>query len=173
MEDMDLRVQRATDSLLENERLTADLDDEAANVLLNWGLKRATEIVNQTGNMNESQAYEFLGPRLKAVQRMLRATSRWISFQGHQERKLDQLENIYRQASIVYGQIGSEEDDLDPERATGQTWLEEPGLGEFLIESSQISGEISDMINALRQITEAHLAFVYDGASNDATEEQE
>jgi len=173
MEDVDLRIQQVTESLLDNERLTADLDDEAAKVLLDWGLDRATEIVNQTGNMNEHQAYEFLGPRLKAVRRMLSATNRWISCQGHQQSELEQLEKIYRQATIVYGQIGPEEADLDPEGVTGHTWLEERGLGRFIAESSQITGDTAGMIEALRQITETYLAFEYEGAVDDSTEEQE
>ncbi len=173
MEDVDLRVQQATESLLGNEGLTADLDDEAAKALLDWGLDRATEIATRTGSMNELQAYEYLSPRLKALRRMLRASNCWISVQGQQESVLDQLEKIYRQAAIVYDRIGPEEDTLDPEWASSQTWFEELELGGFLTESSQITGEPTEMIKTLRKITETYLMFEYDGAIDDATEEQE
>ena len=36
-EEIRRRVERAAESILENERLTADLDDQAADFLLDWG----------------------------------------------------------------------------------------------------------------------------------------
>jgi len=173
MEELDLRVQQATESLLENESLTADLDDEAAKVLIDWGLDRATEIAARTGRMNDSLAHDYLVPRLKAVRRMLRATNRWISDQSHQESKLDQLGKIFRQATVVYDRVGPEEDAFDPEGVAGQTWFSELEWRTLFTEASQISGEPAEMINALRQITEAYLVSDYDGAINDTTKEQE
>ena len=48
MAEIQQRIQRAAESILENEALSADLDDDAAKLLLDWGVKRAEQIAIQT-----------------------------------------------------------------------------------------------------------------------------
>jgi hypothetical protein len=48
MYEVSQRIERAAESILENERLTADLDDAAAQVLIDWGLACAELIAGST-----------------------------------------------------------------------------------------------------------------------------
>jgi hypothetical protein len=59
--------------LLENEALTADLVDEAARRLLDWGIARATAILREGGGASEeTQA------RLAALRRRMREIARQV-----------------------------------------------------------------------------------------------
>lgn len=96
-EEIVQRTQRAAESILENEALTADLDDTAADVLLNWGITRAKQIAGQTIAMDAVQAEEALYLPLRALRKMLRAANQWA--RDPQERNLGRF---LKQAAIVY-----------------------------------------------------------------------
>ncbi|MCS7179379.1 MAG: hypothetical protein RML46_08925 [Anaerolineae bacterium] len=69
--DEDLRS--AVERLLDDEALTADLVDEAARCLLNWGIAQATAMVRETGALTEeTQA------RLAALRRQMRTLAREV-----------------------------------------------------------------------------------------------
>jgi hypothetical protein len=99
------RTDRAAQSLLENERLTADLNDEAANELLNWAIACARMIAKDTVNLNDQEAEAVMSPRLRAMQRLMRGVNQWITRQQEQdvEGSANALNTILEQATVVYG----------------------------------------------------------------------
>jgi len=101
------RVRRVSESLLENERLTADLDDSAAQVLLDWALNLGSWIAQGTANVeDDEQAEEAMYPRLRAIRRMMRSINLWVSSQQNrdQEGSREALNRILEQAQVIYGQ---------------------------------------------------------------------
>lgn len=100
------RIHRVAESLLENERLTSDLDDSAAKELLNWGLSVGERIVQGTADVDDDeQAEQVMYPRLRATRRMMRSVNLWIASQrqGDAEGRDKALNSILEQASIIYG----------------------------------------------------------------------
>ncbi len=102
------RIQRTAESILENEALTAGLDDDAAKFLLNWGVERAQVIASETIEMDDAQAEEAMYQPLRALRKMLRAANNWAT--DPQERNLGR---IMKQAEIVYGSSPSENQQAD------------------------------------------------------------
>ena len=92
------RIQRAAESILVNEALSADLDDDAAKILLDWGLTRTQQIVGQTIEMDQFQAEEAIYLPMRALRKMLRNANKWAMDPGE-----NYLEKIFEQASVVYG----------------------------------------------------------------------
>jgi hypothetical protein len=100
------RVKRVAESLLDNERLTSDLDDSAAKELLDWGLSIARQIAQGTADVDDDeQAEQAMYPRLRATRRMMRAVNLWIVNQreGDIEGRDQAFDNILEQASVIYG----------------------------------------------------------------------
>jgi hypothetical protein len=100
------RIDRVAESILDNERLTADLDDSAAKELLDWGLAAAKQIVQGTADVDDDdQAQAAMYPRLRATRRMMRAVNIWVTKEreGDVEGSTRALDRILEQASIVYG----------------------------------------------------------------------
>ena len=106
MYDVTHRVNRAVESILENEALTADLDDSAAKVLLDWGIACARQIAQSTAALDDSRAEEPLSSRLRAVRRLMRRVNRWAAGrpQMDAEDSAGLLADIVEQAAIIYGQ---------------------------------------------------------------------
>jgi hypothetical protein len=101
------RVNRAAESILENESLTADLNDEAAKVLLDWGVARAKEIANGTIEiLDEEQAEEAMYAQMRALRRILRTTNQWATKINTIDREYGEsaLATIIEQAAILFGQ---------------------------------------------------------------------
>ena len=99
------RLQRAAENILGNERLTADLDDAAAEVSLKWGLDWAAAAVSETAAMEAEQAEFYLSPRLKALRRMLRQVNIWMRDRADSpaEKQAERLGKIYQQALLARG----------------------------------------------------------------------
>ena len=105
-EKLQERTDRVAESILDNERLTADLDDPTAKELLDWGLATARQIVQDTADIDDDdQAQEAMYPRLRAVRRIMRAVNIWLANEreGDMERSTQALDRIFEQASILYG----------------------------------------------------------------------
>jgi hypothetical protein len=92
------RLQRVTESILENEALTANLDDEAAKVLLDWGVTLAQQIISETMELDEANAEEITYQPLRALRKMLRQINNWAAAP-----EISGLEKIIEQAGITYG----------------------------------------------------------------------
>jgi hypothetical protein len=107
MDFLALRLKRAAESILENESLAADLKDEAATVLLDWGVACAKEITYGTaGILDETRAEEAMYPRMRALRRMLRAINNWAAKASltNREYGAEILTEIIEHASGVYGE---------------------------------------------------------------------
>jgi hypothetical protein len=103
---IDRRIRRVAQSILDNERLTADLDDPAAQELLDWGLSIARRIAQGTADVeDDEQAEQAMYPRLHATRRLMRAVNRWIASQREKdaEGQEEALDTILEQASVIYG----------------------------------------------------------------------
>jgi hypothetical protein len=106
MDSILVRVNRAAESILENESLTADLDDEAAKVLLGWGVARAKEITYRTIEiLDEMQAEEAVYLQMRALRRILRTVNKWVAKANANEIHYGEsaLNKIILEAGIMYG----------------------------------------------------------------------
>jgi len=92
------RIQRAVESILGNETLTADLDDEAARELLDWGVTLAQQIASDTAGMDDAAAEEAMYQPMRALRKMVRAINQWTL-----EPNEIRLKKIIEQASVIYG----------------------------------------------------------------------
>lgn len=107
------RINRAAESILGNERLTADLDDAAANALLNWGVACAEMIAGSTAGLNDAEAEKVLSLRLRSTRRLMRSVNKWIAKRGEMdaEGSAELLAKIVEQATVIYGEAFALPDD--------------------------------------------------------------
>ncbi|MBN1993941.1 MAG: hypothetical protein JW953_14675 [Anaerolineae bacterium] len=103
LEELARRINRAAESILENEQLTADLDDAAAKELLNWGIAWAKLIAQRTGDLDDSKAQAAMSPQLQATRRLMRAVNKWVVNQqeGDTEGSAAALAQIIEQANLI------------------------------------------------------------------------
>ena len=99
MDDLEKRRNQAASSILENEGLTADLDDEIADELLNWGLALAEQIVMGSQDLDDEEAEEAMYTPMKALRKMLRAINKWLNSGDD-----TYLETILKQTPLIYGE---------------------------------------------------------------------
>ena len=92
------RLRRAAESILENEALTANLDDDAAAVLLDWGVTLAKRIAASAAGLDDAAFEEATYPRMRALRKMLRYINRWAPAPDSRG-----LEKIITQAETTYG----------------------------------------------------------------------
>jgi len=106
VDELAQRATRAAESILENESLTADLDDVAANVLIEWGVACAKMIVQSTASLDSAQAEEAMAPRLRAIRQLMRAVNNWTANQRGMDAEANaaSLARIIEQAAIMYGE---------------------------------------------------------------------
>jgi hypothetical protein len=99
------RINRAVESILENESLTADLDDAAAKVLLDWGIACANMIARSTASLNDIEVEDIMSPRMRATRRLMRLVNRRVSRQSHTDAGggTTLLTKVIEQATIIYG----------------------------------------------------------------------
>jgi len=104
MNDLTGRVNRAVEGILENEALTTDLDDDAAKILLDWGIACAKMIAQDTAGLNDVEAQKATSPRLRATRRLMRLVNRWVPKrqQTDAEGSATLLTKIIEQAAIIY-----------------------------------------------------------------------
>ena len=76
------RIQRAVESVLENEGLVDGLDEGSATALQDWGIANVKKIVLETSDLNDEQAEESMYPRMKASRGLIRAVRVWIEHEG-------------------------------------------------------------------------------------------
>ena len=99
------RAKRAAESILENESLTADLDDQAAKVLLDWGTTCARTIATSTSGLSAAQGQEAMDVRLRAVRQFMRSVNGWAAEQQGIDAagRAARLAEVIEQAAIAYG----------------------------------------------------------------------
>lgn len=104
-EKLAYRMDRSAERILGNESLTAYLDDDTADILIDWGLICAQKIVQRTDGMEDSEAEEAMYGPMRATRRLMRAVNRWVanreSLSAEEQEAL--LSDIIAQAGIIYG----------------------------------------------------------------------
>lgn len=134
------RINQAVESLLDDETLTSELDDVAADTLIEWGSALAKQIILQTSGMDERAAETFILPRLGNARRLMRQVNHWIS---NLEEKINSpdtasaLEEILYLAGLIYPNF------QPPSREKQQAFLRE-----------SFSNNHSELIIKLRSLVE-------------------
>jgi hypothetical protein len=104
MGEISERESRVAESILENESLTSDLEDSAAEVLLDWGIACAKQVVRDNCSLDDAAAEEAMAPRLRAVRQLMRAVNRWIADPNPSAENMAlRLTEIVGQAALIYG----------------------------------------------------------------------
>jgi hypothetical protein len=156
MNDVDRRINRAAEAILTNERLTADLDDEPAQLLLNWGLAWAQMIAESTAGLDKAAAKSIMKPRLKALRRLMRTVNRWAGARESMDAAADRvlLSKVYERALLAATASAS---------PNGQT------LEWFVDEAGAFRGAPIELITDLRAATEIAVGLKDDpsGASHE------
>lgn len=104
MDKITQRKKEAVESILENESLTEDLDDQAAQLLINWGITCAEKSVLSSQMLDNETAEEMLTIKLRAVRRLMRLVNKWgikLSEKNSQF-NFEMFSQILGQAQIVY-----------------------------------------------------------------------
>ena len=136
------RIEKAAQSILENEKLTADLDDDAAQVLLDWGIASAKRIVQGTLGLDDMEAEDAMYQPMRANRRLMRGVNKLVSrFEIlKKEGQFEALEKIISQAGVIYG------DDYVPPTPDQQST--------FLSETVELIADIPQWIAKLRSFVE-------------------
>lgn len=111
MDELTQRERQAIESILDNEALTANLDDAAAQVLLDWGTAYARQAAQHTTGLDDADA--VLEEKLQATQRLMRAVNHRFDpatlaqfetdpqAQAQADHRL--LRQVFEQTSIILG----------------------------------------------------------------------
>jgi hypothetical protein len=140
MDEIEQMIRNAEEALLGNERLTSDLDDTAANVLLDWGITMVKKAIFETAAQGPPDLMEAVDSRLSGNRKMLQQASQLATSRTAVglERQLNVYEKLVRYAAAAYG-----EDIPLPEPDQAQM---------FLQRSFELPAE--DFIVALREFLE-------------------
>jgi hypothetical protein len=117
------REQRIAGALRGNERLTAGLDDSAAESLLEWGLEMGHRIVRDTAGLEDDDAEDVLQPRVRAVRRLMMAVAEAVSAAG-----APVGEDWLDQAAVALGDAFAPPDAAE-QRALAAEWGAATGQG--------------------------------------------
>ncbi|MBD2040838.1 hypothetical protein [Microcoleus sp. FACHB-672] len=125
-EPLTQRMNLAAESLLDNEALTAQLDEPAASALLDWGLACVKLIVRDTADLDEEAAETFIAPKLRAVRLLMRSVNQWVTTGEDRDDRAGEssLNEILEQAAKIYPNY------QPPNKAQQQALLKQPLLEE-------------------------------------------
>ena len=153
MKDVDRRLQKAAESILNNELLTADLDDDAARLLIDWGVAWAQMIAESTTGLDKAAARAISKPRLKATRRMMRTVNRWVSGRDSMDSAADRvlLGKIYDRALLA---------------VSGSASVDERRRDQFLERAAVLRGAPTDLVPGLRSEVEIATGLKSDIALN-------
>lgn len=76
-QDYQQRLQAAIENLLGNASLTGQLDDDAAQVLIDWGIAWTRQVFIDTTNDDLVPQDQALEVRLRTLRRFMRQVNRW------------------------------------------------------------------------------------------------
>ena len=110
---LEQRERRAAESILENESLTADLDDKTAKELIDWGIAGAKTAAQGTAGLDDEQADEIISEHLRATRHMMRSVNKLVSKRA--EIDVDEiaqlLDKINEQITTIYGKDNLPQED--------------------------------------------------------------
>ena len=104
MDILSNRIQRAVESVLENESLVSGLDDVAASALQDWGIQNVKRIAEETGDLDDERAEEAMYPKMKASRSLMRAVRVWIEHEAESsaEERAKLWAKIEKKAQALY-----------------------------------------------------------------------
>lgn len=111
------RIESVSESILSNEAFTAQFEDDAADILINWALKRAEFIVSDTIGLNDAAAEKVMYPRMKALRRIAKYAGK-LAF--GEEDLTELVGRIVEKAHDVYGV-----DFIIPDQAAQNAFVEQ------------------------------------------------
>ncbi|MBT3315752.1 MAG: hypothetical protein HN390_14180 [Anaerolineae bacterium] len=106
MDLLSKRIQKAAESVLENEGLVSGLDESTAALLQDWGIKNVKRIAEETGDLSDEHAEEAMYPKMKASRRLMRAIRVWVQREkeSSQEEKDQLWLKLEKMAQALYGE---------------------------------------------------------------------
>lgn len=121
-DSLTLRINRAAESLLDNETLTADLDDAIAQSLIDWGLACSQSIATATRGLDDQAAETYISPKLRAVRLLMRQVNQWVARSGEMDEQTSaaSLRELIELAASIYP------DYQQPDNESQQAFLREP-----------------------------------------------
>jgi hypothetical protein len=121
---LEQRVRRAAESILENESLTAGLDDATAKELLDWGVACAEAIAQETAGLDDDEAEIVIEPRLRATRGLMRRVRQWVvnRHEMDPEAGVELMSEIIEQAAIIYQDFMPPDD--NQREVFGRQWLD-------------------------------------------------
>lgn len=138
MQNLQLRLRMAAESILDNESLRGGLtSEEASSALLNWGISCAEQMVFETADLDDESADDVIYPRMRALRKMLGAIKELVNLPGGSEKKQALLLEIFKYAQLVYGNLWHA-----PEQIGDKMWL------------IFLTGSDADLINGIRLMIE-------------------
>ncbi len=78
-----LPLHAAIESILENASLTADLDDEAADALIEWGISCVRKVYLDAAGREDTE--DFVYQQMRAIRKMMRAINKWAARRGESD----------------------------------------------------------------------------------------
>ncbi len=132
---LESRITKVVESILDNEALTNNLDDSAAKVFINWAVEKSEEIARSTEGMDDVSADEIMYPRLKAIRSIGRYIDNW---EGNPH---EVLENLIHQIQVIFGEEftppkKSEKEDFLNKYQNEELSVVILGLKDFLLDRS-------------------------------------
>ena len=99
------RIQRAVESVLENESLLGGLDEDAAQALQDWGIQNVKRIAEDTGNLDDEHAEEAMYPKMKASRSLMKSVRIWIEHEreSSEEERAKLWAKDEKNAQALYG----------------------------------------------------------------------
>lgn len=114
MVNLEVRMRLAAESLLDNEALRSGLNEEAAHLLLDWGLSWAKTLAGQTTSIeDEIEAEEAIAPRLKALRKLMMALKDLSLAENWSPDEVERVaETALAHAKSLYGEAWQPRDDF-------------------------------------------------------------
>jgi hypothetical protein len=104
--DIEKRIRKAVESLLENESLLEGLDNQNAASLLDWGTTCVKTIVKKSENLaDEEEAEETIYPQMRALRQMLKTVTTLYTSNLDMPQEVTLLNELIESAAIVYGPV--------------------------------------------------------------------
>ena len=108
MSAIEARVEEAIGEITGNEALLEMLETEAAVEMLDWGKSMAVSLIDETGDLDDSAANLVLEPRLKAVRQIMRSAGNWAAGKyTNPEDRIRLREKLLEELKIIRGEAAS------------------------------------------------------------------
>lgn len=145
------RERRAAESILDDERLTDALDDNAAKSLIDWGLAAAKRLALNTAGLADDDADHVLENGMQATRRMMRYANMLAAGAGQMdaEKRQQLVTKIAEQARAVYSNPVLPDLEESPDGV-----LHQPAENPNSLSQLTLDGDPADVIARLRAVFE-------------------